>query len=68
MKLEKTTEAASSRRYDDACCTAHALESLGDRCALPIIRDLMLAGPGQGTETILAAEIGVRRCWTRLTS
>jgi len=46
MKLEKVTEAASSRRYDDACCTANALEILGDRWALLIIRELMLAGPG----------------------
>jgi len=45
-EAEKTTEAASSRRYNDACCTAHALEILGDRWALLIIRELMLAGPG----------------------
>src|SRR5271167_3474593 len=41
---------------------------LGDRWALLIIRELMLTGPGAGTRTILAADIGVRRCWTRLTS
>ena len=46
MEPEKTTEAAGSRRYDDACRTAHALEILGDRWALLIIRELMLAGPG----------------------
>ena len=43
MKLEKST-GAKSRRYDDACGTAHALEIFGDRWALLIIRELML-GP-----------------------
>lgn len=33
-----------SRRYDDACGTAHALEVFGDRWALLIMRELML-GP-----------------------
>ena len=42
MKLEKNTEAAKSRRYDDACGTAHALEVFGDRWALLIIRELKL--------------------------
>jgi DNA-binding HxlR family transcriptional regulator len=44
MKLEKQTSAAKSRRYDDACGTAHALEIFGDRWALLIMRELML-GP-----------------------
>jgi DNA-binding HxlR family transcriptional regulator len=39
MKLEKIT-----RRYDDACGTAHALELVGDRWALLVMRELML-GP-----------------------
>jgi DNA-binding HxlR family transcriptional regulator/putative sterol carrier protein len=43
MKLEKITE-QSRRRYEDACGTAHALEILGERWALLIIRELML-GP-----------------------
>lgn len=43
MKSEKSTE-IGSRRYDDACGTAHALEIFGDRWALLIIRELML-GP-----------------------
>ena len=43
MKLEKST-GAKSRRYDDACGTAHALEIFGDRWALLVIRELML-GP-----------------------
>jgi len=43
MKLEKiTTE--FKRRYEDACGTAHALEILGERWALLIMRELML-GP-----------------------
>ena len=42
MKLEKHT--TNSRRYDDACGTAHALEVFGDRWALLIMRELML-GP-----------------------
>jgi DNA-binding HxlR family transcriptional regulator len=47
MELEKITskdEASSRRRYDDACGTAHALELVGERWALLVIRELML-GP-----------------------
>jgi DNA-binding HxlR family transcriptional regulator len=47
MKLEKVTEsekAASRRRYDDACGTAHALDLIGERWALLVMRELML-GP-----------------------
>jgi DNA-binding HxlR family transcriptional regulator len=43
MKLEKITD-NSTRRYDDACATAHALELIGDRWALLVMRELML-GP-----------------------
>jgi DNA-binding HxlR family transcriptional regulator len=43
MKLEKITE-NSARRYDDACATAHALELIGDRWALLVMRELMM-GP-----------------------
>lgn len=39
MELEKVT-----RRYDDACGTAHALELIGDRWALLIVRELLF-GP-----------------------
>jgi DNA-binding HxlR family transcriptional regulator len=42
MKLQKITE--SRRRYDDACGTAHALDLIGERWALLVIRELML-GP-----------------------
>lgn len=47
MKLEKitTNSGSSSRRhYDDACATAHALDLVGERWALLVIRELML-GP-----------------------
>ena len=47
MKLQKITElgqAASKRRYDDACGTAHALDLIGERWALLVMRELML-GP-----------------------
>jgi DNA-binding HxlR family transcriptional regulator len=47
MKLEKVTDsrqAASKRRYDDACGTAHALDLIGERWALLVMRELML-GP-----------------------
>lgn len=41
MKLEKITQ---TRRYEDACATAHALDLVGDRWALLVMRELML-GP-----------------------
>lgn len=46
MKLEKITnkEDGARRRYDDACGTAHALELIGERWALLVMRELML-GP-----------------------
>ncbi|WP_370236304.1 winged helix-turn-helix transcriptional regulator [Brevundimonas sp.] len=43
MKLGKITS-RSSRPYDDACGTAHALELVGERWALLVARELML-GP-----------------------
>ena len=43
MKLEKVTEAAR-RSYDDACGAAHALDLIGERWALLVMRELML-GP-----------------------
>jgi len=39
MKLEKIT---SGRSYDDACATAHALDLIGERWALLVLRELML--------------------------
>lgn len=44
MKLEKVTKAKSDRWYDDACGTAHALELVGERWSLLIVRELMF-GP-----------------------
>ena len=47
MKLEKTTK--SSRTYNDACGTAHALDLIGERWALLVMRELML-GPKRFTD------------------
>jgi DNA-binding HxlR family transcriptional regulator len=47
MKSQKTTKgskAAAKQRYDDSCGTAHALELIGDRWAILIVRELMLGG------------------------
>jgi DNA-binding HxlR family transcriptional regulator len=44
MKLEKITQASQRRRYDDACAAAHALDLIGERWALLVMRELMM-GP-----------------------
>lgn len=47
MALEKLTDSRhvrSRRRYEDACGTAHALDLIGERWALLVMRELML-GP-----------------------
>ena len=47
MELEKITKQRNSeekRRYDDACGLAHALELIGERWALLVMRELMF-GP-----------------------
>lgn len=47
MELDKLTDSRngpSRRRYDDACGTAHALDLIGERWALLVMRELML-GP-----------------------
>ena len=52
MELEKITSvgrADEKRRYDDACGTAHALELIGDRWTLLVLRELML-GPRRFSE------------------
>ncbi|KQT42035.1 transcriptional regulator [Aureimonas sp. Leaf454] len=41
---EATAETARRRRYDDACAAAHALDLLGERWALLVVRELM-TGP-----------------------
>lgn len=43
MKLDKVTT-KRDRWYDDACGTAHALELVGERWALLILREMMLGG------------------------
>src|SRR6478735_6090294 len=43
MKLEKITN-SHRRRYDDACAAAHALDIVGERWALLVVRELMM-GP-----------------------
>lgn len=47
VQLEKLTESRptdAKRSYDDACGTAHALELIGERWSLLVLRELML-GP-----------------------
>ncbi len=47
MKLEKITknpDARSRRHYEDACAAAHALDLVGERWALLVMRELMM-GP-----------------------
>ncbi|WP_310468166.1 winged helix-turn-helix transcriptional regulator [Sphingomonas sp.] len=52
MQLENITPAGRSepkRGYDDACGTAHALELIGERWSLLVLRELML-GPRRFSE------------------
>ena len=55
MKLEKLTQStpvsslSRPRRYLDACATAHAMDLIGDRWALFVIRELMF-GPRRFTD------------------
>ena len=52
MTLEKITKARQKeekRRYDDACGLAHALELIGERWGLLVMRELML-GPRRFSE------------------
>ena len=52
MELEKITDSQNPptrRRYDDACGTAHALDLIGERWALLIVRELLL-GPKRFTD------------------
>jgi DNA-binding HxlR family transcriptional regulator len=44
QKITETSSASSRRRYEDACGAAHALDLVGERWALLVIRELML-GP-----------------------
>src|SRR5438270_4884702 len=52
MESQKITHAStlpSRRRYDDACGAAHALDLVGERWALLVMRELML-GPKRFTD------------------
>ena len=52
MKLEKTTKSRQSerkRRYDDACGLAHALDLLGERWGMLVLRELAY-GPRRFSE------------------
>ena len=52
MKLEKVTAVRRSearRRYDDACAATHGMDIIGERWALPVMRELML-GPRRFSE------------------
>ncbi|MDQ3246872.1 MAG: helix-turn-helix transcriptional regulator [Pseudomonadota bacterium] len=47
MELEKLTRLGQDeekRRYDDACAAAHGMDLIGDRWAMPVVRELLL-GP-----------------------
>ena len=48
MKLEKTTK-GDKRRFDDACGLAHAMELLGERWAMLVLRELAY-GPRRFSE------------------
>lgn len=52
MQLENITtngRKAVKRQYDDACAATHAMDLVGERWALPVIRELML-GPRRFSE------------------
>ena len=47
MELQKETESSDARHgrwYEDACGTAFAMELVGERWSLLIVRELMLGG------------------------
>jgi len=49
QKLTKTRKGQEKRRYDDACGLAHALELIGDRWAMLVLRELAY-GPRRFSE------------------
>jgi DNA-binding HxlR family transcriptional regulator len=49
QELTNTRQNEAKRGYDDACGTAHALELIGERWALLVLRELML-GPRRFSE------------------
>ena len=44
QKITKLRSAETRRRYDDACAATHGMDIIGERWALPVMRELML-GP-----------------------
>ncbi len=44
QKVTKVRSGESKRRYDDACAATHGMDIIGERWALPVMRELML-GP-----------------------
>ncbi|HVM21910.1 MAG TPA: helix-turn-helix domain-containing protein [Sphingomicrobium sp.] len=42
-------QSEDKRRYDDACAAAHGMDLIGDRWAMPVIRELLL-GPRRFTD------------------
>ena len=44
MKLGKISDSDKRRRYDDACAATHSMDIIGERWAIPVMRELML-GP-----------------------
>ncbi len=44
-----TTQAPRKRTYDEGCATAHALDLIGERWALLVVRELLL-GPKRFTD------------------
>ena len=44
QKITKVRSSESRRRYDDACAATHGMDIIGERWALPVMRELML-GP-----------------------
>src|SRR5437867_13400571 len=48
-KLWAVSSKASKRSYDDGCAAAHALDLIGDRWALLVVRELVL-GPKRFTD------------------
>jgi DNA-binding HxlR family transcriptional regulator len=76
MQLENLTESLhgpSRRRYEDGCGTAHALELIGERWSLLVMRELMLGPkrfsdiradlPGISANTLTQRLEGLEKAW-----
>src|SRR3990170_3687429 len=49
QKVTTPSEHSTKRTYDDACAAAHALDLIGERWALLVVRELLL-GPKRFTD------------------